>query len=168
MNHAAHSQPATGRFLAGEHHFPLRVYFEDTDLSGIVYHANYLRYMERARSEMLRLAGADQRAAMAAGAGAYAVTRVALRYLTPARLDDVLMVVSRLVKIRAASCDIHQRVMRDGLIVAQAELTVAFVAPSGKPARQPRAWVAAFEQLLWVDGPAAGPGVEPKVKEMRA
>ena len=59
--------PATGRFVAAVHHFPLRIYFEDTDLSGLVYHANYLRYMERARSDMLRLAGIDQRAAIESG-----------------------------------------------------------------------------------------------------
>src|SRR3546814_4537518 len=63
-----------GAFAGAAHHYRLRVYFEDTDLSGIVYHANYLRYMERARSDMLRLAGIDQRAAMESGEGAWAVT----------------------------------------------------------------------------------------------
>ena len=63
-------QPLEGRFDGPEHRFPVRVYFEDTDLSGVVYHANYLRYMERARSDMLRLAGIDQRATMEAGGGA--------------------------------------------------------------------------------------------------
>src|SRR3546814_6626357 len=64
--------PASGRFIAAEHHFPLRVYFEDTDLSGLVYHANYLRYMERARSDMLRIAGIDQRGNLEGGEGVYA------------------------------------------------------------------------------------------------
>ena len=71
----------------------MRVYFEDTDLSGVVYHANYLRYMERARSDMLRAAGIDQRAAHEAGEGAYAIRDLAIRYRAPARLDDALMVV---------------------------------------------------------------------------
>ena len=84
--------PATGRFIAAVHHFPLRVYFEDTDLSGLVYHANYLRYMERARSDMLRVAGIDQRAAQEEGTGVYAVTDLKIAYRRPARLDDDLLV----------------------------------------------------------------------------
>ncbi|MBY0583550.1 MAG: YbgC/FadM family acyl-CoA thioesterase [Sphingomonas sp.] len=129
---------------------PIRVYFEDTDLSGVVYHANYLRYMERGRSDMLRLAGIDQRAAHEAGEGAYAVTDLQIAYRAPARLDDALVVASRLVELRPASCRIHQRVMRDGLIVADARVTVAFVAPSGRARRQPAAWVTAFGSLLWL------------------
>lgn len=142
-------QPATGRFDAGEHRFPVRVYFEDTDLSGVVYHANYLRYMERARSDFLRMAGIDQRAAHEAGEGAYAVTALDIAYRQPARLDDALVVVTRLAELRAASVRVHQRVMRGGLIVTDAMVTVAFVAPNGRPRRQPAGWVAAFEPLLW-------------------
>ena len=68
-----------GAFVGNEHHFRARVYFEDTDLSGIVYHANYLRYMERARSDMLRIAGIDQRAAMEAGEGAWPVNDLGIK-----------------------------------------------------------------------------------------
>ena len=96
-------QPIAGRFVGTEHRFPVRVYFEDTDLSGVVYHANYLRYMERARSDMLRLAGVDQRSAHEAGEGAYAVSALSIRYRRPARLDDALVVVTRLMQVRAAS-----------------------------------------------------------------
>ena len=81
-------QPVEGRFDGREHRFPVRVYFEDTDLSGVVYHANYLRFMERARSDMLRLAGIDQRATMEAGGGAYAVSEMAIKYRQPAKLDE--------------------------------------------------------------------------------
>jgi tol-pal system-associated acyl-CoA thioesterase len=88
-------QPPGGRFDGALHRLPIRVYFEDTDLSGVVYHANYLRYMERARSDMLRLAGVDQRAAHEAGEGAYAVASLAIRYRAPAKLDDALVVVTR-------------------------------------------------------------------------
>lgn len=140
---------AIGRFEGPEHHFALRVYFEDTDLTGIVYHANYLRYMERARSDMLAAAGIDQRAMFEAGEGAYAVRDIALRYRTPARLSDDLVVVSRLSELRAASVRIQQRVMRGETIVAQAEVEAAFVSPTGKPRRQPQDWVAKFEPLLW-------------------
>ena len=141
--------PMGGRFDGREHRLGIRVYFEDTDLSGVVYHANYLRWMERARSDMLRLAGIDQRGAHDAGEGAYAVTELAIRYRAPARLDDAVVVASRLVAIRAASCRIHQRVMRDGLILTDAEVTAAFVAPDGRPRRQPRAWIDAFQPLIW-------------------
>ncbi|GAA0732728.1 tol-pal system-associated acyl-CoA thioesterase [Sphingomonas japonica] len=138
-----------GRFDGIEHRFPVRVYFEDTDLSGVVYHANYLRFMERARSDMLRLAGIDQRAAHEAGEGAYAVRDMAIRWLAPARLDDMLVVVSKLMKIRAAAALIHQRVMRGQTILAQADVEAAFVAPSGRPRRQPTDWITKFEHLLW-------------------
>ncbi|MDQ0248118.1 acyl-CoA thioester hydrolase [Sphingomonas kyeonggiensis] len=140
---------APGRFEGLEHHFVLRVYFEDTDLSGVVYHANYLRFMERARSDMLALAGIDQRAAHEAGEGAYALREANIRYRAPARLGDELVVVSRLVQLRPAAVDIHQRVMRDVTIVAEAEIEAVFVAPSGRPRRQPAAWMERFAPLVF-------------------
>lgn len=144
----ASDRPYEGGFLDGEHRFAVRVYFEDTDLTGIVYHANYLRFMERARSDMLRAAGIDQRAAHEAGEGAYAVADLAIRYRRPARLDDALVVRSRVTAIRAASCAIHQRVMRGHEVLAEADVTAAFVAPDGRPRRQPRGWIAIFGQLM--------------------
>jgi len=149
-----HDQPSSGRFVGREHRYPVRVYFEDTDLSGVVYHANYLRYMERARSDMLRLAGADQRAAFDAGLGAYVVADLAIRYRAPARLDDALVVATRLVAVGAASCRIHQRVIRDHLLLAEAQVTAAFVAPTGRPARQPKAWIDAFQALIDQEDPS--------------
>ena len=141
-------QPVEGRFDGIEHRFPIRVYFEDTDLSGVVYHANYLRFMERARSDMLRLAGIDQRAVQEAGEGAYAVSSLAIRYRRPAKLDDALIVVTRLTRIGAASVDVHQRVMRGTEILSEADVTAALVSVSGKPKRQPREWIEAFQRLL--------------------
>ena len=138
-----------GRFVGREHRLSLRVYFEDTDLSGVVYHANYLRWMERGRSDMLRLAGIDQRAAHEAGEGAYAVSELAIRYRAPARLDDALVIASRLIAVRAASCDIHQRVMRSGFLLAEADVKAAFVSPGGRARRQPAAWMQAFDRLIW-------------------
>jgi acyl-CoA thioester hydrolase len=140
--------PASGRFAGREHRFPVRVYFEDTDLSGIVYHANYLRYMERARSDMLRLVGIDQRGTHAAGAGVYAVADLAIRYLRPARLDDDLLVVTRLRQVSAAAVRIHQRVMRGEERLTDAEVLAAFVSPEGRPRRQPRGWLDLFGTLL--------------------
>ncbi|MEP7004899.1 MAG: tol-pal system-associated acyl-CoA thioesterase [Sphingomonas bacterium] len=148
MVQAHEDQPVEGRFDGKQHRFPVRVYFEDTDLSGVVYHANYLRYMERARSDMLRLAGIDQRAVHEAGGGAYAVSALAIRYRRPARLDDALVVVTRLTQIRAASVDIHQRVMRGAEILSQADVTAALVSASGRPTRQPLAWIEAFRRLV--------------------
>ncbi|HEX5183834.1 MAG TPA: YbgC/FadM family acyl-CoA thioesterase [Allosphingosinicella sp.] len=130
------------------HFFPVRVYFEDTDLTGIVYHANYLRFIERARSDMIALAGADQRAAQESGEGAYVVADLSIRYRASARLDDELMVVTRLEALRAASLVIHQRVMRGGEVLAEAMVTAAFVTPDGRPRRQPRAWLERFSGLL--------------------
>jgi acyl-CoA thioester hydrolase len=138
----------TGRFDGLEHRFPVRVYFEDTDLSGVVYHANYLRFMERGRSDMLRCAGIDQRAAHEAGDGVYVVRDIAIRYVAPARLDDALVVISRLVRIRAASVTIHQRVMRGGELLTAADVEAAFVSSTGRPKRQPAHWIDAFAPLL--------------------
>lgn len=147
MESVAPDSPAEGRFVGREHRFPVRIYFEDTDLSGVVYHANYLRYMERARSDMLRIAGIDQRAFHDAGEGAYAVSQVALRFKRPARLDDALVIVSELVAVRAASVDIQQTVRRGREILVEAEVTAALVSPSGRPRRQPAAWLDIYRGL---------------------
>lgn len=140
--------PYQGHFVGKAHHFAVRVYFEDTDFSGVVYHANYLRFMERARSDMLARAGVDQRGAHDQGLGVYAVAELAIKYRAPAKLDDALLVISEVKEIRAASCHIHQRVMRGDEIVADARVVAAFLSPSGRPRRQPPAWIEAFQRLL--------------------
>ena len=139
--------PYRGGFVGSEHRFALTVYFEDTDTAGIVYYANYLKYMERARSDMLRAAGIDQRAAMEANEGVYAVAEVNIRYLRPARLGDDLLVVSTVETVRAASVLIHQRVMCGIDILADARVTAAFLSPDDRPKRQPKAWVDRFNQI---------------------
>ena len=139
--------PYRGAFMRGEHRFALRVYFEDTDVAGIVYYANYLKYMERARSDLLRELGVDQRAALERGDGVYAVAEVAIKYRAPARLDDDLVVVSSVREVRAATVLIHQRVMRGRQILTDATVTAAFLTPEGRPRRQPREWVEKFERL---------------------
>jgi acyl-CoA thioester hydrolase len=141
-------KPADGAFDGKSHFFPLRIYFEDTDLAAIVYHANYLRFMERARSDMLRAAGIDQRAAVEAGEGVYAVAELSIRYRGSAKLGDDLIVASRMVKVRAASVVIQQRVMRGEEVLTDARVTAAFLTPEGRPKRQPPAWVALFRGLL--------------------
>jgi len=140
------NHPYEGAFVGRTHHFALRVYFEDTDVSGVVYHANYLKYVERARSDMLRAAGIDQRAAIESGDGVYVVAEANIKYRASARLDDDLLVLSEVEVVRAASCTIQQRVMRGGDVLAEATITAAFVS-EGRPKRQPRAWVEIFERL---------------------
>jgi len=139
--------PYEGAFVGGTHHFALRVYFEDTDVAGMVYYANYLKFMERARSDMLRCAGVDQRAAIESGEGVYVVAEANIKYRAPARLDDDLVVLSEVRAVRAASCLIHQRVMRGRVVLADAMVTAAFLSHEGRPKRQPRVWVDAFERL---------------------
>jgi len=139
--------PYRGGFVGREHHFALTVYFEDTDTAGIVYYANYLKFMERARSDMLRCAGIDQRAAKEAGEGVYAVAEVAIRYMRPAKLGDDLLVLSTVEQVRAASVLIHQRVMRGPQTLTDARVTAAFLDPQDRPKRQPRAWVETFKAI---------------------
>ena len=146
MSEAALDRPYEGGWVDGVHHFALRVYFEDTDTAGIVYYANYLKFMERARSDMLRAAGIDQRAALENGAGVYVVAEAHIRYVRSAKLDDDLRILSTVEQVRAASCVIQQRVMRGPEILAEARITAAFLA-NGRPKRQPRAWVERFGQL---------------------
>ena len=139
--------PASGRFDGNEHRFPVRVYFEDTDLSGVVYHANYLRFMERARSDMLGCVGIDQCAAFDSNEGVYAVADLSIKYRCPARLDDALIVVSHVHAVGAATATIHQRVMRGQEVLTEASVTAAFLTREGRPRRQPKPWVEAFEKL---------------------
>lgn len=151
-NHAP--PPPSGQFQGPLHLFPVRVYYEDTDLSGLVYHANYLRWFERARSDMLRLLGIDQRAAVETGEGHYAVAEIHIRYLAPARLDDALVIATEATELRSASVRLRQRALRDGNLLAEAAVRVGFISPDGRPRRQPSAWRAAFDPLLDPKDPA--------------
>jgi len=146
MSEAAHDTPYEGAWVDGVHHFALRVYFEDTDVAGIVYYANYLKFMERARSDMLRAAGIDQRAALEGGDGVYVVAEAHIRYLRSAKLDDALVILSTVDEVRAASCVIQQRVRRGSESLCEARITAAFLS-NGRPTRQPRAWIERFESL---------------------
>jgi acyl-CoA thioester hydrolase len=139
--------PSGGVFDGPVHRYAVRVYFEDTDLSGVVYHANYLRWFERARSDMLRLLEIDQRRAQEAGEGAYAVAEANIRYLAPARLDDTVTIESRVEEVGAASCRMHQKAWRGDVLLAEARLKVGFVGPDGRPRRQPVEWRKAFASI---------------------
>lgn len=141
-------QADAGRVLDGAHYYALRVFYEDTDLSGVVYHANYLRWFERARSDLLRLLGIDQRLAVEAGEGAYAVAELSIRYVSPARLDDNVIIRTRVEHMKAASCQMCQEAFRNGGLLAAAKVRIGFVSPLGRPRRQPAAWRAAFDSFL--------------------
>ncbi len=147
-------QPYRGGFVGPEHRFALTVYFEDTDTAGIVYYANYLKFMERARSDMLRAAGIDQRAALEAGTGVYAVAEANVRYLRPAKLGDDLLICSTVTQVRAASVIIQQRVMRGDEQLTDGQVTAAFLTVDGRPTRQPREWTDIFEQIMNSEGHA--------------
>ena len=147
MGTDAFDTPYRGGFIGSDHHFALTVYFEDTDAAGIVYYANYLRFMERARSDMIRAAGVDQFAELEASGSAYAVAEVAIRYLKPAKLGDDLVVFSTVEAVRGVSVLIHQRVMRGSEQLTDARVTAAFLTADGRPQRQPREWVERFKAI---------------------
>ena len=139
--------PYRGGFIGNDHHFALSVYFEDTDAYGIVYYANYLKYMERARSDMIRAVGVDQVAELKASGSAYAVVEVDIRYRQPGRLGDDLRVVSTVDQVRASSVHIQQRVMRGTEILTDARVVAAFLDGGGRPRRQPKDWVERFKAI---------------------
>jgi len=117
--------------------FPLRVYYEDTDAAGIVYYANYLRFAERARTEMMRSLGLNHSIMMAAERVVFAVRHCTADFLAPARLDDQLEVVTRITQLRGASLGMEQRVRRDGADLVRMSLKLACMTLSGRPSRIP-------------------------------
>jgi len=148
MSEPTDIRPHDGRFIKGRHHFAVRIYYEDTDFSGIVYHANYLRFLERARSDMLALLKMDQRAAFESGEGAYAITDLTIKYAQPARMSDELLVISRPIKLGGATVVIEQIIMRGDDLICKAEVKAAFLLSNGRPRRQPADWVSAFDQIM--------------------
>src|SRR5688572_14778111 len=115
---AASINSLDGEIRDGRHHLPVRVYYEDTDFSGVVYHASYLRFMERGRTNYLRLLGADQRAlfdaaAVEAPGFAFVVRSMSIDFRKPARMDDVLEIVTQTAEVKGASITLYQRVMRE-------------------------------------------------------
>ncbi|HEU0220795.1 MAG TPA: tol-pal system-associated acyl-CoA thioesterase [Paracoccaceae bacterium] len=118
------------------HRLTLRVYYEDTDMAGVVYYANYLKYLERGRSEAVRAAGIDQ-AALRAESLVFVVRRITADYLRPARFDDLLTVETRLTRLLGASFEMEQRVLREGLPLLSARLTLACMDLGGAVRRMP-------------------------------
>ncbi len=127
------------------HHFPVTVYLEDVDQGGVVYHANYLKYAERARAEMLREGGVSHAVLMARGA-AIVVSRLSIRYLRPLRLEERLVVCSRIRDSAAARVTLEQIMVRDGEPVAELEVELVCLGPAGRPVRWPETVRRALER----------------------
>jgi acyl-CoA thioester hydrolase len=124
----------TGTITSGIHHLAVRVYYEDTDFSGYVYHSNYLKFCERARSDYLRVLGVDQNAMFADG-GAFVVRRMNCDFLRPARFDDVLIVESTPGEASGARFEVRQRVLRGDDVLFTADVTAVFIDGRGRPKR---------------------------------
>jgi acyl-CoA thioester hydrolase len=131
-----------GRLVDGGHVLPVRVYYEDTDFSGVVYHASYLRFFERGRTDFLRLLGVGH-TAMAAGAfgaaRAFAVRAMTLDFRRPATIDDVLEVTTRRAELTGARIVLDQTIARAGEVLVTATVTVAVIDGDGRPCRLPAA-----------------------------
>lgn len=131
--------PASGRFEGREHVLPVRVYYENTDFTGVVYHAEYLRFLERGRTEFLRLAGVSHaRFLVGEDPTAFAVTRMGVRWLKPARVDDALIVRTAYDHVRGARISGLQRILRDDDLLLEAEVEAVCISPDGRPKRPPR------------------------------
>ena len=132
-----------GELKDGRHTQVVRVYYEDTDFTGIVYHANYLRYMERGRTNYLRLIGADHRLLFEqteaeAPGFAFVVRAMSVDFIKPARMDDILHVVSDPVEVKGASVTIRQKVLRGEELLVEAQVKVAFISGGrAKPIPRP-------------------------------
>ncbi len=137
MNESERLAVSSGRLDGGIHRLAIRVYYEDTDAGGIVFYANYLRYTERARTDMLRLIGITQSRLAAEDGLIFAVRRCEIDYRAPARLDDELEVRSRLTRIGGASIDAEQSIFRGGERLVDSSLAIACIGRDGRPCRLP-------------------------------
>jgi acyl-CoA thioester hydrolase len=137
-----------GLLLKAGHRFAIRVYYEDTDAGGVVYHANYLGFAERARTEALRDLGVPHAQMQREHGLIFMVRRVKLDYLAPARLDDSLSVLTTVTAVRGATVELRQQILLDDRLLVNAELQLACVqAEVGRPGRIPARWRDALAQL---------------------
>lgn len=132
----------SGRLIENGHRLDVRVYFEDTDFSGVVYHARYLHFLERGRTDYLRLHGIGHRELMDGAFGepmAFAVRRMEIEFLRPARIDDILAVETRTALLGGARVVLDQRILRGEEVLVEAKVKVAVISPDGRPRRMPAA-----------------------------
>ena len=149
--------PTSGHIADGVHVLPLRVYYEDTDAAGIVYYANWLRFLERGRTELLRLLGQEHTRLSEERGVNWVVRRCTVDYLKPARLDDTIEIVTGCGELRGASLDMIQQARRGDEILVRAELVVACMDARGRPVRLPRSLRAALAQLTTNEATVGGP-----------
>ena len=163
------SAPTSGRLVDGVHVLPLRIYYEDTDAAGIVYYANWLRFLERGRTEMLRLLGQQHSALREERGINWVVRRCTIDYLKPARLDETIEVVTRCRAPRGASLDMLQEAWRGEELLVRANLLVACMAAGGRPTRLPSQVRTALSQIATNGAGPAGtaPGVPPRSRHIR-
>ncbi len=133
-----------GQGAGFNHTMPLRVYYEDTDAGGIVYHANFLKFAERARTEMMRALGFAHSGIAAESGTVFTVRQLSADFQRPARLDDLLSVTTRIIEIGGARLRLDQRICRDGAVLAALDLVVACIGRDGRPRRIPPALRAAL------------------------
>jgi acyl-CoA thioester hydrolase len=129
--------PRQGALQGDVHRTPIRVYYEDTDAAGIVYYANYLKFIERARTEMMRLYGVEHEKTRQSGGTAFIVRRCEIEYVSPARLDDELVVETRVKELGGATILLSQDVLREGAMLVRASVLVACIGAQGRPVRLP-------------------------------
>ena len=138
-------QPLSGVVEGAEHRLMVRVYYEDTDFTGLVYHANYLKFFERGRSDYLRVLGVHHHELRAhEDRLAFAVAHIDIRYLSPARIDDVITVRTRMLTMRGAQFTLEQTCERDGVTLCQGRINVVCIDGDGRPRRLPKAFAEAL------------------------
>ena len=143
------ADPTAGWLDGREHVLPVRIYYEDTDFTGVVYHANYLRYFERGRSDFLRVAGVSHQSLLErADPAAFTVVRITVDFRKPARVDDALHVRTVYERIRGPRLFIRQRIVRREELIAAAEVEAACIDLTGRPRKPPSGLVAALEPLF--------------------
>ena len=147
--------PSAGRFEGREHRLAVRVYYEDTDFTGVVYHANYLRFFERGRSDYLRLAGTSHAALLdRPDPGAFVITRIAVDFRKAARIDDALIVRTTYDTIKGPRMWIRQSITRGDEVIATAEVEAACIRPDGRPRRPPPELLQCLNPLLLPSAPS--------------
>ena len=138
--------PTAGAWTNGVHTLPIRVYYEDTDFTGVVYYANYLKFLERGRTDALRSAGVAHAELLEADPPlGFAVRKITAEYLTPARIDDALTVETRVTRAKGARISFAQRVLRGEELLLTAEVEAACIDLEGRPKRLPKPVIDAIE-----------------------
>lgn len=141
--------PASGAWSDGAHRLPIRVYYEDTDFTGVVYYANYLKFLERGRTDALRTAGVSHSDLLTLDPPlGFAVRRITVDYISPARIDDALLVETRFTEARGARLAVVQRILKDDSVLMSAQVDAACIDLNGRPRRLPAATRDSLARLI--------------------